>query len=222
MEYDTVLFDLDGTLLNSLEDLSDSVNAALREAGYPQRSMQEIKKFVGNGAWLLVARALPDNTENRVIEHCIELFRKYYKQKMNHKTKPYDGIIDLLKELQIRNIKMGIVSNKYDLAVKFLCKEFFSPYIQVAIGENEKIRKKPSPDGVWAAMQELNSKKEKTIYVGDSDIDIQTAKNAGVFSVGITWGFQTKETLLKENPWKIVDSPAEILRACLNFTEKKF
>ena len=136
---------------------------------------------------------------------------------MNHKTKPYDGIIDLLKELQMRNVKMGIVSNKYDLAVKFLCKEFFSPYIQVAIGENENIRKKPSPDGIWAAMQELNSKKEKTIYVGDSDIYIQTAKNAGVFSVGITWGFQTKETLLKENPWKIVNTPTEIL-TLLNHT----
>jgi len=211
MLYDTVLFDLDGTLLDSLEDLSDSVNAALQEGGYPQRSIHEIKNFVGNGVRLLVARALPCHTENREIEHCVELFRKHYKQKMSHKTKPYDGIIDLLKELQMRNIKTGVVSNKYDLAVKSLCEEFFSSYIQVAIGENKKIRRKPSPDGILAAIQALNSEKEKTIYVGDSDIDIQTAKNAGVLSVGVTWGFRTKETLLKENPWKIVDSPAEIL-----------
>jgi len=211
MLYDTVLFDLDGTLLDSLEDLSDSVNAALQEAGYPQRSVHEIKNFVGNGVGLLVARALPNHTENRKVAHCVELFRKHYKQKMNHKTRPYDGIIDLLKELQMRNIKIGVVSNKYDLAVKSLCEEFFSPYIQIAIGESEKIRRKPLPDGILAAIQELNSEKEKTIYVGDSDIDIQTAKNAGVLSVGVTWGFRTKEILLKENPWKTVDSPEDFL-----------
>ncbi len=209
MKYDTVLFDLDGTLLNSLEDLADSVNAALREAGYPSRSMPEIKQFVGNGVRLLISRALPDGMGMYESEHCLKLFYKHYKQKMNNKTKPYYGIIGLLEELQKRNIKMGVVSNKYDPAVKVLCKEFFSPYIQVAIGESEKIRKKPSPDGIFAAMQELNS--EKTIYVGDSDIDIQTAKNAGILSIGVTWGFRSKENLLKENPWKIADTPEEII-----------
>ena len=167
MKYNTVIFDLDGTLLNTLEDLGDSVNFALKSFGYPTRTYEEIRIFVGNGVKDLVTKAVPDGTDEETTLKCLQTFKDHYKTNMQNKTAPYDGIIDLLEELNSKGVKLAIVSNKYDFGVKNLNKYYFKDLIPVAIGEREGIRKKPAPDTVLEAMKELNSEENNSIYVGD-------------------------------------------------------
>ena len=211
MKYNTVIFDLDGTLLNTLEDLADSVNFALESFNYPTRTYQEIRSFIGNGVKDLLTKSVPTGTDEEAILKCLQVFKDHYKTNMQNKTAPYDGIIDLLEELNSKNVKLGIVSNKYDSGVKNLNKYYFKNLIPVAIGEREGVRKKPAPDTVLAAMEELNSTKEKCLYVGDSPSDMITAQNANMKGVGVTWGFRDEDLLRESGADFIIKSPKELL-----------
>ena len=216
MKYNTVIFDLDGTLLNTLEDLGDSVNFALKSFGYPTRTYEEIRIFVGNGVKDLVTKAVPDGTDEETTLKCLQTFKDHYKTNMQNKTAPYDGIIDLLEELNSKGVKLAIVSNKYDFGVKNLNKYYFKDLIPVAIGEREGVRRKPAPDTVLTAMKELNAQKESTLYVGDSGSDMITAQNAGVKGVGVTWGFRDAKSLKESGADFLVDSPAQLLDIAQN------
>jgi len=211
MKYDTIIFDLDGTLLNTLEDLMDSLNYALTCHGYERRTLEEVRAFVGNGVKKLVERALPLHSTEEDIEQCLASFTEHYSKNMQNKTRPYNGIMELLLDLNRYNYKIAIVSNKYDSAVKKLSMEYFGDFIDVAIGESKSVKPKPAPDSVFAAIKELGSELNKTIFVGDSDTDVQTAKNAGITCVGVTWGFRTRELLRKEGADYLIDTPKELL-----------
>ena len=211
MKYNTVIFDLDGTLLNTLEDLGDSVNFALKSFGYPTRTYEEIRIFVGNGVKDLVTKAVPDDTDEETTLKCLQTFKDHYKTNMQNKTAPYDGIIDLLEELNSKGVKLAIVSNKYDFGVKNLNKYYFKDLIPVAIGEREGIRKKPAPDTLLEAMKELNSEENNSIYVGDSGSDMLTAQHAHIKSIGVTWGFRDAKSLLESGADFLIDSPKQLL-----------
>lgn len=208
----TVIFDLDGTLLNTLEDLADSVNYALKVHGLPERSLEEIKSFVGNGVRNLMQLSTPGGFDNPLYESCLEAFREHYSNNMNNKTRPYEGIMELLAELAGKNCKLAIVSNKFDRAVKELAREFFGEYITVAIGESGGLRKKPEPDCVFAALKELSAEACEAIYIGDSEVDVRTARNAGMPCIGVTWGFRSKEQLEASGADHIIDSPRKLLQ----------
>lgn len=207
----TIIFDLDGTLLNTLEDLKDSTNFALTQFGYPKRSLDEVRCFVGNGVKKLIERAIPDGAGNPDFEKCLVVFKKHYAMNMYNKTAPYDGILELLQNLNKQNYKIGVVSNKFDAAVKRLCKTYFSSLITAAIGETENIHKKPAPDSVFKVMEILDASQKNTVYCGDSEVDVQTAKNAGIDCIGVTWGFRSQKVLEDNGAKFIVNKPEEIL-----------
>ena len=212
MKYNTIIFDLDGTLLNTLEDLTDSVNYALGKFGYPLRTIDEIRRFVGNGVKVLMNLAVPNGTSVEETDKCLELYRKHYSENMQNKTRPYDGISEMLKNLKEMGIKLAVVSNKYDSAVKALCNDYFREFIEIAIGESQDVAKKPAPDSVFAALKVLGSKKEESLYVGDSDVDVHTAQNAGIKCVGVTWGFRNRDILKAESADYIIDKPEDLLQ----------
>ena len=209
--YCTVIFDMDGTLLNTLDDIRDSVNTIMDRYGYPQRSMDEIKSFVGNGVIRLLELSVPGGESNPAFENCLREYKEHYRSNMLHKTAAYAGILELLQALQQRKCSLAIVSNKFDRAVKDLNELFFKEYIQVAVGESEAVRKKPAPDSVVAALKELGVSSENALYVGDSEVDIQTAKNAGLKGVGVTWGFRNRKVLEEAGADFIIDTPMELL-----------
>ena len=207
----TIIFDLDGTLLNTLEGLKNSTNFALKKFNSPEITLEQTRSFVGNGVRKLIERAIPNGEQNPDFEKCLNTFKEHYSKTMYQKTVAYDGIEDMLTELKRKGIKTGVVSNKFDTAVKELCKNYFDGLIIVAIGESPNVRKKPAPDSVLKAMKILGAKPENTLYVGDSDVDIQTAKNSNLKSVGVTWGFRDRELLEKEGADFIINTPCELL-----------
>ena len=213
MNIELVIFDLDGTLLNTLDDLADSTNLALAEFGYPPKSIAEIKQYVGNGVAKLIERAIPNGKDNIHYNTCLKIFKIIYAQNMYNKTAPYNGIINLLIELKEKNYKIAVVSNKFDLAVKELCQKYFPNLIDIAIGENEAagINKKPAPDTVNLVLKQLELTPNQAIYVGDSDVDILTAKNSNMPCISVTWGFRDKEFLIKNNAQIIINTPKEII-----------
>lgn len=215
MIIDTVIFDLDGTLLNTLEDIKDSVNFALNEFNFPIKSAIEVKKHVGNGAQHLMNQMVPDNTSPEVSVQCYQCYQKHYDGNSQNKTKPYDGILNLLKQLKEKKLKLAVVSNKFDASVKSLCQDYFADYIQIAIGESPKVARKPAPDSVYNAIQELHADINRVIYVGDSDVDIYTAHNAGIPCIGVTWGFRDKVVLEKAGADFIIDKPDELFNCLL-------
>lgn len=210
-KYDTIVFDLDGTLLNTLEDLRDSVNYALRGAGMPERSLEEVRCFVGNGVRRLLELAVPEGVDNPAFEEVFSVFREYYAVHCNDKTGPYSQIMELLAALQERGCKMAIVSNKFHDAVQELKELYFGKYVAVAIGQQEGINKKPAPDMVMAALKELGSSVETSVYVGDSEVDIATAANSGMDCIVVTWGFRTREEQKRAGGKTFADSPLDIL-----------
>ncbi|WP_206459155.1 HAD family hydrolase [Anaerovorax sp. IOR16] len=210
-KFDTVIFDLDGTLLNSLEDLCDSTNAALKEMGYPIRTLDEIRIFVGNGVWKLIERAVPNHSSKEDVGRCFRLFETHYEKNKENKTRPYEGIVELLQALKKQGYKTAVISNKYHEAVCALTAHYFGNFFDVSVGEKEGIPKKPAPDGIKTVLKSLNSDSQNAIMVGDSDVDILTAKNAGLKSVGVTWGFRTKELLKKVGADYIIDEPKALL-----------
>ena len=177
-DFDTYIFDLDGTLLSSLDDLAASTNYALRWAGMPERTTEEVRMFVGNGVKLLMERAIPDGQQNPRFEEVYAKFREHYLKHNLDRTRPYEGVIGMLRELKRRGKKLAIVSNKFYAATQELARHFFADTIEVAIGERENIRKKPAPDTVLEALRQLGAPKEGAVYVGDSDVDVMTAKNS--------------------------------------------
>lgn len=208
---EAVIFDLDGTLLDTLGDLTDAVNVALEKYSLPLRSMDEVRRFVGNGLRNLMTQAVEEGEEYPKFEELFEFFRTYYKNNCNHKTAPYDGVLELLKELKGRGIKMAIVSNKIDAGVKELNEKFFADYIDIAIGEREGIRRKPAPDSLDEVLRVLGVEKEHALYVGDSDVDIQTADNADVRCISVSWGFRDETFLMERGAGVIIERPLELL-----------
>lgn len=208
---EAVIFDLDGTLLNTLYDLADSVNLALEKFGQPQRTLEEVRSFVGNGLRNLMRQAVPDGEENPSFEELFAFFVDYYKAHCNVKTAPYEGVLELMKELKGRGIKMAIVSNKVDAGVKELNEIHFAEYIDVAIGEREGIGRKPEPDSVNEALHMLGVEKEHAVYVGDSDVDIQTAKNAEIRCISVSWGFREEAFLMENGAGIMIDRPLKLL-----------
>ena len=168
MRYNTIIFDLDGTLLNTLEDLCDSVNVIMEQFGWKTHSLEDIRRFVGNGIGKLMERATPYGRENPQFEEAFEAFRTYYTDHCQIKTRAYDGVVDLMNELKENGAKLAIVSNKNDAAVKELNQIYFSGCVRAAIGEAEGRQRKPAPDEVYAALEELGSTKEEAVYIGDS------------------------------------------------------
>lgn len=208
---DTVIFDLDGTLLNTLEDLADSVNYALARFGLPERTLMEVRSFVGNGVDILVKRAVEGRLSDAEEQRCLATFKQQYSENMNNKTKVYDGVLDVVKQLIDKNYHIAIVSNKFDAAVKELNVSYFESLFPVAIGATDKIAKKPEPDSVYEALRQLQSSKCTAIYVGDSDVDVMTAHNAGLPCVGVTWGFRDRALLLSLGAEYIIDKPEDLI-----------
>lgn len=207
----TVIFDLDGTLLDTLESIMDSVNFALALYGFPCRRMEEIRSFVGNGGGRLMELSIPDGFHNPLYEKCLADFRNHYSGHMLNKTHAYNGIMEILGQLSQEGYNMAIVSNKFDKAVKELNEVYFGKYIRVAIGESEHVFRKPAPDTVLKALEELGATADRTVYVGDSEVDVQTARNSGIMCVGVTWGFRDRKVLEQEGADYIIDKPQELL-----------
>jgi phosphoglycolate phosphatase len=208
---DTIIFDLDGTLLNTLEDLTDSVNDTLARHSYPPRTIAEVKNFIGNGVGRLIELSVPAGTDERECRNCLVEFRRHYAANMMNKTKTYDGIPELLRTLAEENYRIAVVSNKFDAAVKELCGFYFGEYIKAAIGESENVLKKPAPDSVLKALEELGSTAGQAVYVGDSEVDAETAGNAGIPFIGVTWGFRDRAVLEQNGAESIINQPGELL-----------
>ena len=211
MSIKAVVFDLDGTLLNTLTDLAASCNRALLQMGRAPRSTDEIRSFIGNGARLLCHRAVGMDAPADVVDECLRRFQADYNIHLNDNTAPYAGIMEMLGILRDKGIGCAVVSNKYDAATKSICALHFGDLIPVAIGEGNGIAKKPCPDGVLKALSLLNAAPHEALYVGDSDTDVETAHNAGLFCVGVTWGFRSRMVLEMAGAESIIDSPDELL-----------
>lgn len=213
MKYDYIIFDLDGTLLDTLDDLTDSVNAALSKYSFPAVDREKVRRSVGNGVRLLMSRCLPEGTDVETVDLCTDFMRLHYEKNCENKTRPYDGIPELLIKLRAEGARVAVVSNKFDAAVKQLCQKYFDGLIEAAIGERVGVSKKPSPDSVFAALEELGATSDeldRVIFVGDSDVDVLTAKNAGVQCVGVTWGFRHRELLISMGADFIADDAKQL------------
>ena len=211
MKYTIAIFDLDGTILNTLEDLADSTNYALKTCGYPERTMDEVRQFVGNGIRKLMERAVPEGTPVEEIDRVHETFTAHYKVHCADKTRPYDGIMELLQNLKKDGCKLAVVSNKADYGVQELCKQYFDGVFDFAVGEREGIRKKPAPDSVNEVLKTLECSRDRAVYIGDSDVDIQTAANAQMDHIIVEWGFRDVPFLIAKGAKVLVEKPEEIL-----------
>lgn len=209
-QFDNYIFDLDGTLLSTLGDLTTSTNYAMRAFNMPEHSIDEVRKFVGNGIRKLIERAIPQGIENPQYEQVYNVFMEHYLKHSLDTTKPYDGIMDMLKTLKENGKRMAIVSNKYCTATEELCQHFFNEYINVAIGESERIKKKPAPDTVIEAMERLGITRENTVYVGDSEVDIATARNSGIPCISVLWGFREKDFLIENGGETFIEHPRQL------------
>jgi len=217
--YDTFIFDLDGTLLDTLGDLAAAVNFALHTHGMPEHSIDDVRRFVGNGVRRLMQRAVPDGEQNPLFEQALTTFRAYYLEHSLDTTRPYDGIPETLAELKRRGKRIAVVSNKFQTATEELCRHFFPNTVEVAIGENEAagIHKKPAPDTVREALRILASVPSRlpqlgeTVYVGDSDVDILTARNSRLPCISVLWGFRDRDFLIQHGATMFVSSPTELL-----------
>ena len=216
MSFDTFIFDFDGTLLDTLGDLAASVNYALRTHQMPEHSIDDVRRFVGNGVRKLMERAVPEGTGDLLFDDAFRTFQQHYLEHSLDTTRPYEGIPELLQALKGRGCRMAVVSNKMMAATQQLCRHFF-PEIDVAIGEHEAegIRRKPAPDTVNEALRQLNADRAGAVYVGDSDVDIETARNSQLPCVSVLWGFRSRDFLLNYGATHFVSSPLELLSYCL-------
>lgn len=211
--YNTIIFDLDGTLLNTIDDLADAVRYVQNKFGWEEHSTATVQKHVGNGIRNLINLSIPDGYDNPKFEEAFNTFKIFYKNNCMVKTRPYPGIMELLKVLKEKGYKMAIVSNKAHAAVLELNEALFSEFISVALGENESggIKKKPAPDMVNLALEKLGSSKSESIYVGDSEVDKATADNSNMNCVLCQWGFRELELLKSLSPMAIIETPMELL-----------
>ncbi|MDR1132371.1 MAG: HAD-IA family hydrolase [Oscillospiraceae bacterium] len=212
-KYDAVIWDMDGTLLNTLDDLRDSVNAALAAFSLPPRTPEEIRRFIGNGVLQLLTLSVPDGRENPRFEEIFSFFSAHYSGNFCNRTRPYAGLERLLPALKRRGYKLAIVSNKVESALKALAAHYFGGTIALAIGDTEGIRRKPWPDKLLHALEILGVEKKKAVYIGDTEVDIQTAGNAGIDCICVSWGFRDRPELLASGAKVIVDSPEQLLQS---------
>lgn len=212
--YSTFIFDLDGTLLDTLADLAASVNYALGSCGLPQHTTDDVRRFVGNGVRVLMERAVPQGAQNPLFDTAFATFRQHYLDHSLDTTRPYDGIPQLLAELRQRGCRLAVVSNKFYAATQELCRHFFPDVISVAIGEHEAegIRKKPAPDTVVEALRQLGVGSEGAVYVGDSDVDVLTARNSGLPCISVLWGFRSRDFLIQHGATTFALTPQDILQ----------
>ena len=206
-----LIFDLDGTLLNTIGDLHNSTNYALRSFGFPERSLEEVNSFVGNGLAMLIRRAVPEGTSEETVHEILRVMKAHYGEHYHDLTLPYPGIMEMLAECKAKDIPMAIVSNKADPFVKSLRSLFFKEYIDIAIGESPELPRKPSPEMVYSALEKLGVSKEDAFYVGDSEVDVQTAKNADIPCLAVTWGFRSEGVLINAGAKCLIRKPMDIL-----------
>jgi phosphoglycolate phosphatase len=206
----TVIFDMDGTVLNTIDDLAASVNYVLTKFGLPVHNAEDYRQYFGSGIRYALQCAVPDGTGEETIDQMLPVFREHYNAHCLDKTRPYEGIPELMKSLREHGYRLAIVSNKIDSAVKELNARFFSDFVDVAIGEREGIRRKPAPDTVIQALAELKSVKDEAVYIGDSEVDIQTASNAGLPCITVLWGFRDKEYLKEQGATVFANTPEDI------------
>ena len=210
--YKTYIFDLDGTLLNTLGDLAASTNYALRQYGMPEHTIDDVRRFVRNGVGKLIDRAIPVGMASPQYEDVLATFRKHYMLHSLDTTAPYPGIESLLHSLRSHGCNVAVVSNKFYNATVELCRHFFADTVEVAIGERENIRRKPAPDTVFEAMRQLGVSGEDTVYVGDSDVDVATARNSGIPCISVLWGFRDRDFLIEHGATTFVNTPEDILK----------
>lgn len=208
---DTVIFDLDGTLLDTLDDLTDSVNYAMNKFGFPCHTRDEVRLMVGNSVIYLIETAVPQGTDKQVIEECISAFEQHYAGNMRNKTAPYEGIMQMLEQVKAGGYKAAVVSNKPDGFTKQLVRELFGEYVSLAIGRSDSFPRKPAPDMVLHALDLLESSTKTAVYVGDSEVDALTAANAGMPCVGCLWGFRDRQTLEESGITCFASSPDELI-----------
>lgn len=211
MKYDAVVFDLDGTLIDTLEDLKDSVNFALDKFGFPSRNLDEIRSFVGNGVKRLVYLSVPEGTDETTSEKCLDIFKEHYKGNSRNKTAPYAGIPEMLEKVKSAGFKTAVVTNKIQDAAIEIIRSFFGDKIDIIIGQIDGVAQKPEPDGVWLALEKLGVSRDKAVYIGDSEVDCMTAHNAGLPCIGVTWGFRSRAVLEENKAEFIVESPEKIM-----------
>lgn len=209
----TVVFDLDGTLLNTLDDLADSTNFALRQFGFPERTLEEVRNFVGNGVRKLIERALPEGAANPCFEAVFSCFKSYYVDHCMVKTDLYPGIQEMLQELKAAGYHLAIVSNKLQRGVDELYAHYFSDTVEIAVGECPEVRRKPEPDMVFLALQKLGVQTDEAVYVGDSDVDVATARNAGLPCISVLWGFRDQDFLEEHGAHVFAHKPSDVLQA---------
>ncbi len=211
MSFKVALFDLDGTVLNTLDDLADAANAVLAANNMPSRTREEIRSFVGNGIRKLIERAVPCGTDDALIDKVLADFKAYYGAHCADKTAPYAGILQMLAALRAQGVRTAVVSNKADFAVQPLVKQYFGDLFDVALGEDTQKRPaKPAPDMVWHVLDTLGAAAEDAVYIGDSDVDVLTAKNAGLACVAVTWGFRDRNCLAEAGATVFADTPAAL------------
>lgn len=211
MKYKAAIFDMDGTILNTLTDLQSAVNYALNKNGLPERTYEEVRFFVGNGILKLIQRAVPQNSSEKIIQQVYDDFTTYYKAHNADTTKPYEGITDAISELKKLGIKTAVVSNKADYGVQALVKDFFDGLFDAAIGQQEGLSTKPSADMVNLALTRLNVQNQDAVYIGDSDVDFETAKNSQMDFIGVDWGFRGREFLIKLGTQNIASTADDLI-----------
>ena len=211
MKISACIFDLDGTILDTLQDLANSVNYALNQKGYPQRTVDEVRSFVGNGIPKLIERAVPEGTAETEIEETLMIFKEHYAVHLNDNTKPYDGIISLLENLKSKGISTAVVTNKAHFAAAELTKQFYSSLIDVTVGQKDGVPTKPDPTALNEALKTIGVKSENAVFVGDSDVDVFTAHNGNLKCIGVTWGNRDEDVLLTNGAEYIAHKPEDIL-----------
>lgn len=207
----TIVFDMDGTVLNTLEDLTVSMNYVLSKFGMPEHKLEEYRLFFGNGVGEALRLSLPEGTSEDIIDEMLPVFKEHYDEHCLDRTGPYDGILDVMRELKLRGYKTAIVSNKIDSAVKELHQRFFGDSVDIAIGEQPGINRKPAPDMVNLALKELGSSKEESVYIGDSEVDFMTAENSGLPCISVLWGFRDKDYLIEQGAYCFAEKPKDII-----------
>lgn len=211
MNYKYAIFDMDGTILNTLEDLQDALNYALAIEGMPLRTLDEVRRFVGNGVRKLVERGAGEGASDELLERLFDNFQVWYKPHCADKTRPYEGVADAIRALRAKGIVTAVVSNKSDGGVQDLCKRFFDGLFDVRVGQRPDALPKPAPDSVFTALSALGASVADSVYIGDSEVDLATARNAGMDCIAVEWGFRDREFLKQQGASLIVSSPDELI-----------
>jgi len=216
MSYKLAIFDMDGTVLDTLDDLANAVNHTLIKFGMPTRSNREVRSYLGNGVRRLIESAAPDGTKEAVIDEMLQFYRAYYGEHSADKTAPYKGIEQALKKLRENGCKTALLSNKPDAPAVALTKKYFDGLFDYAAGEKEGIERKPSPDGLYPIFETFRIDKSEAVFIGDSEVDIMTAKNADMDCIAVTWGFRDRDELIAAGGLMLADSADELLRLILS------